>query len=124
MEVAFQLGSVTVAWYGILIMLGVLAAIGVAIIEARRYGEATSQLLTMAMIVLPPGIIGARLYHVIDQLDFYSQNPALIFGGSGLGIFGAVIGGAIGLIIYTKLRKLSTLHPSLPCEPSGASFMK
>ena len=110
MEVAFQLGSVTVAWYGILIMLGVLAAIGVAIIEARRYGEATSQLLTMAMIVLPPGIIGARLYHVIDQWDFYSQNPALIFGGSGLGIFGAVIGGAIGLIIYTKLRKLSTLH--------------
>jgi len=40
----------------------------------------------MALFVLPLGIIGACLYQVIEKWDFCSQNPALIFGGDGLGI--------------------------------------
>ena len=110
MEVALYLGSFTIRWYGILITVAVIAAIVLAIIEAKRRGEAWGNVLNMALFVLPLGIIGARLYHVIDKWDFYSQNPALIFGGAGMGIFGAVIGGAIGLLIYTKWKKLSTLR--------------
>lgn len=110
MEVALYLGSFTIRWYGILITVAVIAAIVLAIIEAKRRGEAWGNVLNMALFVLPLGIIGARLYHVIDKWDFYSQNPALIFGGTGMGIFGAVIGGAIGLLIYTKWKKLSTLR--------------
>jgi phosphatidylglycerol:prolipoprotein diacylglycerol transferase len=64
----------------------------------------------MALIVIPLGVIGARLYHVIDQWGYYSQHPASIIGFAGLGIYGAVIGGAIGVIIYTKWRKISTLR--------------
>jgi phosphatidylglycerol:prolipoprotein diacylglycerol transferase len=56
------------------------------------------------------GIIGARLYHVIDQWSYYAQNPELIIGGRGLGIFGAIIGGAAGLVIYTLWKKLNTLR--------------
>jgi len=78
--------------------------------EARRRGQPTGQVFNLALIVIPLGAIGARLYHVIDEWQFYSQNPALILGGRGLGIFGAIIGGAIRLIIYTKLRKLGTLR--------------
>ena len=110
MEVALYLGPFTIRWYGILITVAVIAAIVLAIIEAKRQGEAWGNVLNMALFVLPLGIIGARLYHVIDKWDFYSQNPALIFGGTGMGIFGAVIGGAIGLLIYTKWKKLSTLR--------------
>lgn len=110
MGVAFRLGTLTIRWYGITITLAVVAAIVLAIIETRRRGEPVRHLLIMTLFVLPMGIIGARLYHVIDEWDFYSQNPALIFGGSGLGIFGAVIGGAIGLFIYTKWKKLNTLR--------------
>jgi len=110
MEIAFYVGPFAIHWYGIMITLAIVAAILLAIIEAKRRGEAWGNVLNMAFFVLPLGIIGARLYHVIDQWDFYSQNPALIFGGAGMGIFGAVIGGAIGLLIYTKWKKLSTLR--------------
>jgi phosphatidylglycerol:prolipoprotein diacylglycerol transferase len=110
MEVAFRLGSFGIAWYGIILSLAVIMAIAVTFIEVKRRGEATDRVLTLALIVIPLGIIGARLYHVIDLWSYYSQNPALIFGGSGLGIFGAVIGGALGIIIYTRVQKLSTLR--------------
>jgi phosphatidylglycerol:prolipoprotein diacylglycerol transferase len=109
-EVAFQIGGITVNWYGILIATGVLAAIGIALIEARRRGEATAHVMNVALIVVPLGAIGARLYHVIDQWDYYMQNPGMIIGGQGLGIFGAIIGGALGLIIYTWWKKLNTLR--------------
>ena len=110
MEVAFYLGSPATHWYGILIASAVISAIGIAIIETKRRGQSINHIFNLALIVIPLGAIGARLYHVIDLWEFYSQNPALIFGGQGLGIFGAVIGGAIGLIIYTKWRKLGTLR--------------
>lgn len=110
MEIAFHLGPFAIRWYGILITIAVIATLIVAIIEAKRRGEAREHVLNTALLVIPLGIIGARLYHVIDQWDFYRQNPSLIFGGAGLGIFGAIIGGAIGLLIYTKWKRLSTLR--------------
>ena len=110
MEIAFHLGPFTISLYGILIAIGVITTLIVATIEAKRRGETQAHVLSAALLVVPLGIIGARLYHVIDLWDFYRQNPDLILGGAGLGIFGAVIGGAIGLIIYTKWKRLSTLR--------------
>jgi phosphatidylglycerol:prolipoprotein diacylglycerol transferase len=110
MEFAFYLGPVPLSPYGILIAIGVIATLFIATIEAKRRGEAQRHVLNAALLVIPLGIIGARMYHVIDLWDFYRQSPDLILGGAGLGIFGAVIGGAIGLIIYTKWKKLSTLR--------------
>jgi len=110
MDVAFYLGTLAIHWYGILIALAVIAAISIAIIEAKRRGQRTEQVFNLALIVIPLGIIGARLYHVIDEWEYYIHNPALIIGGQGLGIFGAIIGGALGLIVYTKWRKFGTLR--------------
>ena len=109
MGIAFYIGTLPVHWYGIMIMLAVIMAVVLAILEAKRRGETTQHVYQLALVVVPLGIIGARLYHVIDKWDLYIQNPASIIGLQGLGIFGAVIGGAIGLIIYTKWNKLSTL---------------
>jgi phosphatidylglycerol:prolipoprotein diacylglycerol transferase len=110
MQVAFSIGPLVIHWYGILIVLAVIAAIGIASIEAKRRGQPIGLVFNLALIAVPLGAIGARLYHVIDRWEFYSQNPALIIGGEGLGIFGAIIGGGIGLIIYTKWRRLGTLR--------------
>ncbi len=109
-EIAFSIGSLTVGWYGIMITLGILSAIGIAFIEAKRRGEDTGHIVNMALLVIPLGVIGARLYHVIDQWDYYIQNPGLIIGGRGLGIFGAIIGGALGLVIYAWWKKINTLR--------------
>ena len=109
-ETAFQTGGFSVHWYGILIATGVIAAIGMAFIEARRRGEDATHVLNLALIVIPSGIIGARLYHVIDKWNYYMQNPGMIISGQGLGIFGAIIGGASGVVIYTMWRKLGILR--------------
>jgi phosphatidylglycerol:prolipoprotein diacylglycerol transferase len=109
-EIAFQIGGIEIRWYGIMIVLGVVSAIGVALIEARRRGENVEHIVNMALLIIPLGIIGARLYHVIDQWGYYMQNPGEIIGGRGLGIFGAIIGGVLGLVIYTRWKKLSTMR--------------
>ena len=108
MEIAFSIGPFNIAWYGIFIALGVIAAFWIALVETKRRGESVDHLLNMMLLILPLGIIGARLYHVIDEWDYYMLNPRLIIGGQGLGIFGAVIGGAIGMLIYTIWKKLNT----------------
>jgi phosphatidylglycerol:prolipoprotein diacylglycerol transferase len=109
-EMTLYIIGLAVNLYGILIAGGVLAAIGITYIEAKRRGENTGHIVNLALLVIPLGAIGARLYHVIDQRDYYMRNPGLIIGGRGLGIFGAVAGGALGLIIYTRWKKLSTLR--------------
>lgn len=108
--VIFQLGPFAISLYGIMITSGVVAAAFLSYLEAKRRQLDTEHVLKLLLVVLPLGVIGARLYHVIDLWSYYSQNPALIFGGRGLGIFGALIGGGIGLIIYTLWQKLSALQ--------------
>ena len=117
MGVAFHIGSLEIRWYGIMLVIGIIAAMLLARIEAKRRGENPDHIYTAMLFMVPLGFIGARAYHVIDQWSYYSQNPAEIFGGAGLGIFGAVIGGAIGGIIYTKWRKLNTLRWFDICAP-------
>jgi len=107
---SFNIGPLTLHYYGLFIALGIVSAITYAFFEARRRGENLDNVINMALVVVPLGIIGARLYHVIDLWSYYSQNPAEIFGGRGLGIFGAVIGGAIGVLIYCAWKKLPPLR--------------
>jgi phosphatidylglycerol:prolipoprotein diacylglycerol transferase len=107
---AFYIGPLQINLYGIMLAIGVLAAMTVAYFEAKRWKDDANNILNLVLIILPLGLIGARLYHVIDQWSYYSQHLSQIVGGAGLGIFGAVIGVVIGIIIYTRWRKLSTLH--------------
>lgn len=106
MTAAFHLGPLTIHWYGIMLAIAVITVISLGFKEAGRRGQSSEHVINMALFVLPLGIIGARLYQAIDKWDFYSQNPALILGGNGLGIFGAVIGVFLG----SSLKKLSTLR--------------
>lgn len=117
MQIAFQLGPLSIHWYGIMIALGITAAVFLADWEAKRLGENRDHVFGLVLFSVPLGFIGARLYHVIDRWDFYSQNPISIFGGAGLGIWGAVAGGAIGLLIYTGWKKLDTWRWLDICSP-------
>ncbi len=110
MGVAFHIGPIAIHWYGIILVIAIIAAIFLARIEAKRRGENSDHIFTGMLLVVPLGFIGARAYHVIDKWSYYSQHPSEIIGGAGLGIFGAVIGGAIGVFIYTKWKKLNLLR--------------
>jgi phosphatidylglycerol---prolipoprotein diacylglyceryl transferase len=110
--IALRIGSFEVHWYGIIIATAVLAAGWVGGIEARRRGENPDTGWSMLLPVLVLAVIGARLYHVIHQWSFYSQNPALIpqIWTGGLGIPGAVAGGVLAIWLYTRWAKLNTLR--------------
>ena len=109
--IAFQIGPITVYWYGILIVTGILAAAYLSTYTARLWGE-DPQLVWDALVwCVLLGVIGARLYHVftvppsmgVDRW-YYLHHPAEIFATwkGGLGIYGAVAGGLIGLIITVR----------------------
>lgn len=111
-KIAFRIGPLSVAWYGIIIVFAALVAAYVAEHEAKRRGDNPDHVWNAFFLCLLFGIVGARLYHVIDKLDYYMRYPLEIFNtrAGGLGIIGAVIGGAFGLWIYTRYAKLSFLH--------------
>jgi len=119
--IAFKIGPLAIRWYGLLIMTGVLLCAFVASREARRRGENPDHVwngLTWCIIL---GLIGARLYHVFSSpaegvgWSYYREHPIEIFafwhgGFQGLGIFGAVIGGLLGLYLYARFNKLNFLR--------------
>ncbi len=110
--IAFQIGEIRVHWYGIIIASAVLAAGWLGGMEARRRGEDPDVGWSMLLPVLVLAVIGARLYHVIHQWDYYSQNLALIpqIWTGGLGIPGAVAGGVLAIWLYTRWSGLNTLR--------------
>ena len=61
---------------------------------------------TAALVGIPSGIVISRLLHVVDRWSYYGQNPGQIIGGSGLTIYGAILGTALGIWVYSKFGKL------------------
>lgn len=111
--VLFQIGPVAIYWYGVLIVSGVLVATWLAAKQAQRAGDNPDHAWDAMLLCLVLGVVGARLYHVIDKWsELYAANPLDIFGlqMQGFGIYGAVAGGALGLWLYTRRHKLSFLH--------------
>jgi len=101
--IAFTIGSIGVRWYGIMVALAVLV-VGLWMLREVRRGANLSYdtILTAALVGIPSGVIISRLLHIVDRFDFYSQNPGLLMGFEGLTIYGAVLGAALGIWIYSR----------------------
>lgn len=110
-RVAFTLFGKDVYWYGLLIATGILLAIFLATKESRRKKLPKDTIIDLALIAIPLGVIGARLYYVLCELDRYLDNPIsmLYVWEGGLAIYGAVIGGLIGIVGYVLVKKVSIL---------------
>ncbi|NLV73893.1 MAG: prolipoprotein diacylglyceryl transferase [Chloroflexi bacterium] len=106
--VLFRIGSISIYWYGVLIVLGSLLATQLASNLSRRNGHDPEIAWNMLVVLLICGVVGGRIYHVISAWEYYRANPNQIVGlqMSGFGIFGAVIGGALALAVYSAIHKL------------------
>lgn len=116
--VIVQIGPFQVHWYGLLIVLGAVLAAWLSTREAKRRGEDPEHVWNLLTWCLILGIIGARLYHVFSTptgnfagWSYYRENPIEIIafwrgGFRGLGIYGAVAGGVLAVIIYAWRHKL------------------
>lgn len=101
--IAFKIGFVTVRWYGILMSLAILVGTFLALREVNRQRINEDKFMNILIAAIPAGFIGARLYYVIFNWDYYSQYPARIpaVWEGGLAIHGAILGAFLvaGLII-------------------------
>ncbi len=123
------IGPLFLHYYGLIIMLGVLAAVRLAIHVGKKHGYSEDTYWDMVPWMLILGILGARLWHVLmpsvsSGLTFrwYLQHPGEILAvwNGGLGIPGGVLGGVFGIWIFCKRRSLpfpdfmDTIAPALP----------
>ncbi|MFC4108136.1 prolipoprotein diacylglyceryl transferase [Micromonospora zhanjiangensis] len=121
----WQLGPVPIRAYALCIVLGIVVAAVVTEARLRRRGVAPGATLDIAVWAVPFGIIGARLYHVISSpqayfgADGHPLNAFKIWEG-GLGIWGAIVGGALGAWLAVRQLGLplsvvaDALAPGLP----------
>lgn len=119
MPVGFYIGSFFVRFYGIILMLGAVAAAFWAEREARRRKQDAELVWDALLWLLIGGIIGARLWHIFTPpasmvevgitTSYYLTHPldAIDIRAGGLGIPGAVIGGAIALYFFCRRRRTS-----------------
>lgn len=98
-----------IAYYGIIIGIGMLTGIWIAQSDARRRGQNPDDYVDFALYAIIFSIIGARLYYVAFEWDSYKDNLLQILNlrAGGLAIYGGVIGAVLTLIVYTRVRKLS-----------------
>ncbi|HEX3038571.1 MAG TPA: prolipoprotein diacylglyceryl transferase [Oscillospiraceae bacterium] len=109
-DVAFNIGGLSVKWYGILIATGFLLAFLYGMTSCKKMRIDQDKLLDVIIVGLIGGIIGARLYYVaFDTSGQYIKDPMSIFyiTNGGLGIYGGIIGGMIFGGIMAKIRKIS-----------------
>ena len=104
-----KIGNFTIAYYGILIGLGVIIGLLIAMMIAKKTGQKTDVYYDVAIISMLAGIPGARIYYVVFSWDYYKDHLNQIFNirGGGLAIYGGIIFALVALIIYSKIKKQS-----------------
>ena len=119
MPEGFYIGKLFIHFYGVIIMFGAVMAAWLSTVEAKRRGYNPDVVWDVMPWLLIAGIVGARIWHVLTPpasmvemgitTKYYLTHPldAINIRAGGLGIPGAVMGGALALWLYTRKKKLS-----------------
>ena len=110
--VVFEVGPLALRYYGLCIALGIAAATWLTGRELARKGYDSTLALDSLFLVIPLGFVGARVYHVITDYGLYADDPIpAVFEvwNGGLGIYGAVAGGFLGVLLFSWYRGISPL---------------
>ncbi len=100
------LGSLMFTWHGLFTAAGVLVGMWIALRLADRIGYDPDHVYSIALAAVPSGIIGARALFVAEHWDVYGQNPGdiLALTEGGISIWGAILGGFLGGILWAWWR--------------------
>lgn len=104
--VILRLGHFELRWYGLMIAVAIVVAVLITARVAKKKGIAAERIYYGFPWAVLGGIVGARLFHVVDQWEYYVANPTQILGGTGLAQYGALVGGAVASVIYAKVRHI------------------
>ncbi len=109
-KIAFTLfGKLEVRWYGLIITLGILFAVVYVMWRGKKNEHVIADdIIDIALLTVILGVIGARAYYVLTSLDQYDTlGEALAIWNGGLGIYGGIIGGCLGIVIMCLIKKIS-----------------
>ena len=108
-SVLFDFGFFQIKWYSFFILIGVLVAAFLVSKESIKKGLDNDTLLDIMFYTMIVGLLGARIYYVLFNLDYYLQNPIEIVQvwNGGLAIHGGIIAGLVFLSLYTKKKKIN-----------------
>ena len=109
--VAFTVFGKDVFWYGIIITVGIILAVMYAFMRAKQSGIKPDHMYDYSIFTIIFGIIGARTYYVLSELDSYNSFiDAIAIWNGGLAIYGGVIGGICALIVTALVKKHKPLR--------------
>ena len=120
--IIFSIGEVKISWYAVIILTGIILAIFYVHSRFKEYNLSTDDLLDFILIVVPSGIVGARLYFVAFKLENYiirtgnfwkdlgdSLYKIIAAWEGGLAIYGAVIAGGLAAVLVARHKKIKLL---------------
>lgn len=108
---SIKIGDFEIAYYGIIIAVGMLLAIFMTLNTAKMTGQNPDEYYELGIFAILFGIIGARLYYVIFEWEQYKGDIMSILNirNGGLAIYGGILGGIITCFVYSKIKKKSFL---------------
>lgn len=118
--VAFTIFGIDIMWYAVLITSGMIIATVICCVRAPKHDLTLDQIINFVIICIPAAIIGARLYYVVFNWEFYASDIKKILNirGGGLAIHGGLIFAFVAVCILCavwKLRPLNVLDLAVPC---------
>lgn len=130
--VAFELFGTEIHWYAIFIVSAMLLALLIFKIRDGLYSIKFSDVIDLAVYMIPISIISARIYYVMFNLGYYIESPEQILNirSGGLAIYGGIIGGLITCIIFCRKRNIKLLNlldfiaPALALRTSNGKMGK
>lgn len=101
------IGGFTIAFYGIIMAVSMMAGLWIACLQAKRTGQNKETYMDFAIYGIIFSLIGARLYYVIFSWDSYKDDLLQIFNtrGGGMALYGSVIAGILTAVIYCRVKK-------------------
>ena len=106
-----------IAWYGVIIMVGILLSALYGMSRAKIDGVTQDDILDVTLVAVISSVIGARIYYVVFYGGYNSLYDLVAVWKGGLAIYGAVIGGIVSIIVMALIKKI----PSLRLLDIGAS---
>ncbi len=110
---SFSIGSFdfSIKWYGVIIAVGFILAVLYVTRRAPQFGTNSDEIIDLLLWALPIGIVGARLYFVLNKWDYYGQHPEDIvkIWEGGLAIYGGIIAAFLTVVVFSRVRKCNML---------------
>lgn len=105
---SFSIGSFKIYFYGVIIALGLMLAVAYGLKRSKQFGIKKDDILDGVLWIVPFAVICARAYYVLAELDQFPTFLDMInIRRGGLAIYGGVIGAAIGVTVFTRIKKIN-----------------